>query len=136
MELTFTSNAPFGFGDVVNIDESGTTFEVHTTSDELGQLPIKMSLTTSQSGNLTITNSFTNESTIVKNCQKNETISFDSENLIITSNFNHVKLFNDFNYVYPALYTDYGDTVNKFTLSIPCEMHMEFTPIRKIGVIA
>lgn len=135
VELTFTANTPFGFGDVIKIDENGTTFEVYTTSDELGKLPAKTTLKTSKSGNLTITNSFTGESTVVKNCKANETLYFDSEHLIITSDSNHTKLFNDFNYTYPTLYTDYTDTVNKFTLSMPCEIHMEFTPVRKVGVI-
>ena len=141
-ELTFNSNAPYGFGDTVFIDATSTSMEVHSTSDELGILPIKMTIKPSKSGNLTITNSLMNEyepqkaTTIIKNCIANEIISLDSEHLIITSsNPNHSKLYNDFNYVYPQLYTDYADQVNKFTFSIQCEVHMEFEPIRKVGVL-
>lgn len=141
-ELTFNSNAPYGFGDTVSIDVNSTSMEVYSNSDELGLLPIKMTIKPSKAGNLTITNSLMNEyepqkaSTIIKNCIANEIISLDSEHLIITSsNASHSKLYNDFNYVYPQLYTDYTDQVNKFTFSIQCEVHMEFEPVRKVGVL-
>lgn len=142
VELTFTSNAPYGFGDIVSIDVDSTSFEVYSTSDELGVLPLKMTVKPSKAGNLTIVNSLMKTydskkaTTIIKNCLANETISLDSEHLIISSsNSNHSKLYNDFNYVYPQLYTDYVDHVNKFTFSMQCEVHMEFEPIRKVGVL-
>lgn len=141
-ELTFTSNAPYGFGDTVSIDVNSTSLEVYSTSDELGILPVKMTVKPSKAGNLTIENSLMKTynpkkaTTIIKNCLANETISLNSEHLIISSsNSNHSKLYNDFNYVYPQLYTDYDDQVNKFTFSIQCEIHMEFEPIRKVGVL-
>ena len=141
-EITFNSNAPYGFGDTVSIDATSTSLEVYSTSDELGVLPVKMTIKPSKNGNLTITNSLMNEyepqkaTTIIKNCIANETISLDSEHLIISSsNSSHSRLYNDFNYVYPQLYTDYADQVNKFTFSMQCEVHMEFKPIRKVGVL-
>lgn len=141
-ELVFTSNAPYGFGDTVSIDVNSTSMEVYSNSDELGLLPIKMTIKPSKAGNLTIVNSLMNEyepqkaSTIIKNCIANEIISLDSEHLIISSsNASHSKLYNDFNYVYPQLYTNYVNQVNKFTFSIQCEVHMEFEPVRKVGVL-
>lgn len=141
-ELTFNSNAPYGFADTVSIDANTTSLEVYSTSDELGILPVKMTVKPSKSGTLTIVNSLMKTyepkraTTIIKNCIANETISLDSEHLIISSSSSsHSKLYNDFNYVYPQLYTDYVDQVNNFTFSIQCTIHMEFEPIRKVGVL-
>ena len=135
-ELTFTSNAPYAFGDTVNIDITTDSFDVYCISDEIGQQPIKMTVKTSKAGQLTISNSAYDQATVIKNCAKDETITIDSENLIITSNNStHKKLYNDFNYTYPKLINDYDNSINTFTLSMPCEVHLEYRPIRKVGVV-
>ena len=137
LELTFTSNAPYAFGDMIEMDIIGNSFDVYCISDDIGTQSVKMALSTLEAGQLTISNSAFDKATVVKNCEKNETITIDSENLIITSsNSEHKKLYNDFNYVYPKLINDYDNSTNTFTLSIPCEVHLEYRPVRKVGVIA
>lgn len=84
---------------------------------------------------MSITNTFTGEITMVKNCVKGEKIVFDSENLIITSNVEHERLYNDFNYVYPRLFTDYRNSTNTIETSISCAILVEYRPIRKVGVV-
>lgn len=104
-------------------------------SDELGYQPIKTTIKLSDGGDLSITNTFTGEITMVKNCVKGEKIVFDSENLIITSNVEHKRLYNDFNYIYPRLFTDYRNSTNTIETSISCAILVEYRPIRKVGVV-
>lgn len=135
LELTFQSNAPYGFGDVIKIEKTGTKFDIACISDELGYQPIKTTVKLLDGGDLSITNTFTGEITMVKNCVKGEKIVFDSENLIITSNVEHERLYNDFNYVYPRLFTDYRNSTNTIETSISCAILVEYRPIRKVGVV-
>ena len=104
-------------------------------SDELGYQPIKTTIKLTDGGDLSITNTFTGEITMVKNCVKGEKIVFDSENLIITSNVEHKRLYNDFNYIYPRLFTDYRNSTNTIETSISCAILVEYRPIRKVGVV-
>lgn len=135
LELTFQSNAPYGFGDVIKIEKTGTKFDIACISDELGYQPIKTTVKLLDDGDLSITNTFTGEITMVKNCVKGEKIVFDSENLIITSNVEHERLYNDFNYIYPRLFTDYRNSTNTIETSISCAILVEYRPIRKVGVV-
>lgn len=142
LELTFTSNAPYGFGDTVsldiNSDSSGIIsngFYVYCMSDEEGFCPMKISIKTSSAGTISFRNELTLETTIIKNCKKDETITIDSEHLIITSDQTHPTLYNDFNYVYPRLLNKYNDSKNHFTMGSTYKVHIEYTPIRKIGAV-
>lgn len=134
LELTFTSNAPYAFGDTVTYSVNASSFELYCLSDEIGECQIKMIITTSQAGDLTINNNLIGN-TVIKNCVANEQITIDSENLVITSNQAHPRLYNDFNYKYPRLLNGYPSQINKFTLSMQCKVYIEYKPIRKIGAV-
>lgn len=71
----------------------------------------------------------------VRNCVSNEILTFNSEYGIIESNKEHPTLYNDFNYNYPRLFSEYRTTKNVFTVSIPCEIEMTYSPIRKAGIL-
>lgn len=136
LELIFTTDTPYAFGDIVRIEKNSTTFDIYCISDELEFQPMKTTIQLLQDGDLEITNKTINESTIIKNCKQNEVITIDSENLIITTtSANHKFLYNDFNYTYPKLHNDYRDNKNSFVVSVPCKITFEYRPVRKIGVI-
>lgn len=135
LELTFTTDTPYAFGDIVRIEKETTEFDVYCISDELEYQPMKTTITLLQDGNLNITNKTLGETTSIKNCKKNEIITIDSENLIITTSADHTYLYNDFNYVYPKLLNEYRNNKNTFTVSLPCKIIFEYRPARKIGVI-
>ena len=65
----------------------------------------------------------------------NEIITLDCANQIIQSSLAHSKLYNDFNFVYPKIYSTETNEKNSFTVSLGCQMLIAYTPIRKVGVI-
>jgi phage-related protein len=141
LTLTFTANSPFGYEDETEynyiIENSGDMFYLYDTSDELGiNYFKKVIITCTTSGDLTIANTNENRNTVIKNCVAGEILTLDCENKIITtSKESHTKLCNDFNYNFPRLFNTYENRENIFTVSIPCEINIKYSPIRKVGVI-
>ena len=143
LDLTFTTNAPFGFADK-EVDTytitGGTNITVHSESDEIGFIYPKIIITMQEAGDLVITNS--NETkdiykkTIIKNCAYNEVITFSGESKMIDTNLKaHTTLPRDFNYVYPRLHTTYSSDSTVFNFSLPCTAKFEYAPIRKVGIL-
>lgn len=95
--------------------------------------PNKVTIKCNESGNLTLINSADTISTVINNCTSGETITMDCEHRVITSDMAHVNLYNDFNYNYPRIFCS---QVNTFTQSIPCEVTIEYSSIRKVGIMA
>lgn len=140
------------------------TFNVNCDSDDEGFLyPIETIVKMNGSGEFVLQHAkqATSETTldgfevdpvVIKSCSNNEIIKFNSELKIITelkldengklkeltieeTNIKHPKLYNDFNYNYPKLFTEYRNTKNIFSVSIPCEITMTYSPIRKVGIL-
>lgn len=142
LTLTFNSNAPYGFGQEIivgdTITSTNTSISILGEGDEVDNIFPTTSILCRESGTLKITNRLTNISTIIKNCQKNETIVMDSENSIIyTDNIQHNKtLYNDFNYNYIEIQSSsYDRTENIFDVSLPSDISITYRPIRKVGVL-
>lgn len=135
LELTFTSNAPYGFGTPIKIETNVQSFDIYSDSDEIGFVYPKIEITCLQAGNLSITNSLDASSTVINNCKANEVITLDSENQIIQSSVSHDKLYNDFNFVYPKIFSTENNDKNTITVSLKNKMITSYTPIRKVGVI-
>ena len=143
LDLTFTTNAPFGFADKsadTYTITGGTNITVHSESDEIGFIYPKIIITMQEAGDLVITNS--NETkeaykkTIIKNCAYNEVITFSGESKMIYTNLKaHATLPRDFNYVYPRLHTTYSSDATVFNFSLPCTAKFEYAPIRKVGIL-
>lgn len=138
LELTFTADAPYGYGDLVEINESCSgavkQFNVYSTSDETGALPLYIKVTLAEDDNVRIR--CNGKLTLINNCKKGEIITLDVKNRIIQSSLDtHTALYNDFNYVYPQLINEYGNSKNVFRIATNFDLYMSYTPIRKIGVI-
>ena len=140
LSITLTTNAPWGFLDFddndFTISFANGSFTFYDQSDELGnKYPEKFVVTTTSGGDLSITNNLNDKTTQIKNCVANERITLDCVNKIITSNKNHSHLYNDFNYIYPMLTNTTDDCKNIITSTLPCTVHIEYKPIRKVGII-
>lgn len=138
--LTFTSNSPFGYVDdkefTVSLDNKNNSFVFYDDSDEIGSLyPNLFQIQCKSNGKLEIQNDQDKRATIINNCVNGEIISMDCGNKIIKSSELHPNLFNDFNYNYPRIINDANDRCNTYTVSIPCNILIKYSPIRKAGII-
>lgn len=139
LEITFVSNAPYGYLDTVMLNfKTSTTspFVINNFSHEIGNLyPSVFTCKCLEDGDLTIKNSLDTKDIVVNNCIKDEVITLDGIHKIISSNVvAHESIYNDFNYNFFRLVNTYYDFNNKITTSIPCEIHIEYNPIRKVGI--
>lgn len=136
LELTFNTNAPYGFYDnepIVTTLAANESINIITTSDEIGYIYPYLKLTILADGDLKITNQ-EQKSTVVKGCKKNEILTFSGANKIITSS-SHSLLPQNFNYFFPRLVTTYSSDLNVLTFSLPCNLELKFDPIRKVGIL-
>lgn len=139
LNLTFTSNSPFGYMDEItnsfSLPENGT-FTIYNFSDEIGILmPKLVQVTIKENGIFSLFNTldYSNE-TVVSGCSEGEVIKFYSEKEMIEStDMDHI--FNRFNYVYPILMSTYAQKENTFITQLPCDLSITYEPIRKVGII-
>lgn len=153
LELTFKANASFGYYEplefYMEFPDTETEFCIYDTSDEEGFIyPSKVEITVLEDGDLEIYNSQETKYTIIKNCIAGETITLDGANRIIQSDVAHLTLYNDFNYTfiriinkcgenedYYAVDNEEDEMENIFTVSLPCNIYLKYSPICKMGVI-
>ena len=132
--LTFTCTAPFGYYDDVELTGEATANElitIYDISDEEGYLYPDLTVTLKSAGNLVITNSLDNRTTVVNNCTSGEIITF-THLLQISSSVSTHKLGNDFNYRFLRINNTYENTENKISFSLPCEYKLTYRPIAKV----
>lgn len=153
LELTFKANASFGYYEplefYMEFPDTETEFCIYDTSDEEGFIyPSKVEITVLEDGDLEIYNSQETKYTIIKNCIAGETITFDDVTKNPFSDVAHPRLYNDFNYTFIRIMNKSGecddyygvnneedDRENIFTVSLPCNIYLKYSPICKMGVI-
>ena len=132
--LTFTSTAPFGYYDDIELSgeaAANVPITIYDISDEEGYLYPDLTVTLKEGGNLVITNELDGRTTVVNNCTSGESIKF-SHLLQISSSISSHKLGNDFNYRFLRINNKYDNTVNKISFSLPCEYKLTYRPIAKV----
>lgn len=140
LRLEFTSSSPFGYADPIEskymLLQGDEQIYLFGDSDEYTTLYPKITVKCFASGSLKITNRLTQNEVIVLNCVNGETITLDGEYKIIdTDNEKHKDtLFNDFNYSYFDILVSEYDSENIYDVSLPCEITISYSPIRKVGV--
>lgn len=137
LELTFTADSPYGYEDIsFDLTTAATVgCNIYNMSSEPGHLyPKVFTCKCLQSGDLTIHNSIENRTTEIKNCVKDEIITLYGNSKVIESSVSTHKLYNDFNYNYFRLGNTYDNNLNTITTSIPCEIHIEYEAVRKVGL--
>lgn len=141
LSLTFTSNAPYGFSDMnelsFSISEKNEKIFISGDSDEYGVIYPYVKITCNSNGTLQIKNLTTSNKVEIKNCSNNETIYMDGEHKIIYSDIREQsEICGDFNYEYLDIEIDDNDNCeNEYEISIPCEITINYSPIRKVGVV-
>lgn len=134
LELTLTTNSPFGWQDECEYDfRNVTSFYLEDISDEVGTLYPKFIVTCLSDGDLTISNNrVDDEQILIKNCSENESIAMYHP-IIVSGDSSH-DIANDFNYIFPKIVNTFDNTINMYTLSIPCNVSISYRPLAKIGV--
>ena len=153
LELTFTANAPFGYYEPLSyeMDFSNVSdeFIIYDNSDEIGYIyPRALKIEILADGDLQIKNSQESNIVEIKNCIRGEIITLDGENKIILSNKEHPTLYNDFNYNFVKIINKCGESndyyevdneedevKNIFSVSLPCNIYLTYSPICKTGEI-
>lgn len=136
LELNMTTNSPFAhlstvmYGDVFLWNDG--KLKIIDESDVEGHIYPKLQIEMLSNGDLTISNSQTNKSTIIKNCRLNEKITLEYP-IIQSDNDNH-DLANDFNWNFVKIFNGYYNSDNVISFSLPCVVKLEYSPLVKIGI--
>ena len=135
--LTFTANAPYGFGDYADLEydlDMEHTEKYYDQSDEFGDHYFdKVIITVGQAGDFTL--KVNDKDTTIRNCIPNEAITLDCIHKIITSSSSsHTTLYKDFNYVFPKITKTYASSLNELK-STPCHVKITYHPIKKVGIV-
>lgn len=139
LRLTFTSNAPYGFTEPVNVKymmlDTSSTVSAFGENDEYCKILPKTVIRCFHDGDLNITNQTSGTLMSIKNCKLGEKITIDGEHKIIVSDTREQSdIANEFNYEYLDILADEDNKENIYSSSLPCELSLTYTPIRKIGV--
>lgn len=136
LELNLITNRPFALQESKIININNTTengvFVISEISDEEGYIYPKMTITVNQQGNLSIHNNFENRTMIINNCVSGEVIEIDYP-VIKSSQQNH-KIQNDFNWIFFRLANTFKQKDNIISISLPCTINIEYSPIKKFGL--
>lgn len=136
LELEVVTNRPFALKEPKAINIKNTVangkHSINDTSHEEGYIYPHTEITVNESGDLKITNAIENRNTIIKNCQKGEVITMDYP--VISSSISSHNIPNDFNWNFFRVANTFDNSRNDLTISIPCFIKIEYSPIVKIGI--
>lgn len=136
LELDVKTNRPFALKEkrVININNTTVNGEhsVNDTSHEEGYIYPHVEITVNQKGNLKIHNAIENRDTYIANCVVGEVITMDYP--VIQSSISSHNIQNDFNWNFFRVANTFENSRNDLTISIPCSIKIEYSPIVKIGL--
>lgn len=135
-ELEMFTNRPFALQEPVlialDIVEANEAKTIYSVSDEEGYIYPNMEITISASGVLEIYNASEDRTMRINNCKKGEVITVEYP--MISSSLPSHKIQNDFNWQFFRISSTFKDKENNVTVSLPCSIKMEYSPIAKIGI--
>lgn len=145
LELTPMTNRPFALHDPIRIKLDWTEEEISAfddtgdsiirkmvdISEEIGYCYPKMKVTCLRDGTFQISNNSFGKTTAVKNCKKDEVLTFEYP--IIQSSITSHDLANDFNFTFLRLANKYKKQMNELEIELPCEIEFEYCPVVKVG---
>lgn len=139
LQLVFTSNRPFGYGDAVTklitIAQNNGSQSIQVDSDQVGVLyPDQVEITLGASGNLTISNNKDEQKMYFANCVQGQVITIDCVHKIVSSSLESHKLYNDFNFVFFRLVNCADNSDNVIQASIPCSIKIKYSPVKKVVI--
>lgn len=135
-ELAVTTNRPFALKELRTIRIKNTlhngNYSINDTSYEEGYIYPHVEITINESGNLIIHNDLEDRDTYIANCEAGEVITMDYP--VIKTSLSSHKIQNDFNWIFFRIANTYDNRRNDFTISIPCNIKIEYNPIVKVGI--
>lgn len=135
-ELGIFTNRPFALSEprIINIKNlvRDGKHSINDTSYEEGYIYPHTEITIIEDGNLSIHNAIENRYTYIADCVAGEVITMDYP-VIHSSNSSH-NIQNDFNWNFLRVANTYENSRNDLTISLPCSIRIEYSPIVKVGL--
>lgn len=131
--LTFTCNSPAGYYDYETVSgtvAAGESFTIEDVSDEVGWIYPTLSVTLQEAGELRLTNSFDQRTTVIKNCNSGENITFHNSQQITTSDNSHA-IYDDFNYKFIRISNSFENNTNTISSNLALSYEFTYKPIAK-----
>lgn len=136
LELNVITNSPYAFREPKLITIKNTVKDgqhsINDTSYEEGYIYPKTEITINQNGNLNIYNAIEDRNTYIANCVIGEIITMDYP--VIQSSISSHNIQNDFNWNFFRVANTYENSRNDLTISLPCSIKIEYSPIVKVGL--
>lgn len=136
LELEITTNRPFALKEpkIINIKNLVYNGEhsVNDVSYEEGFIYPHTEITVNKNGNLNIHNAMEDRDTYIANCIAGEVITMDYP--VIQSSISSHDIQNDFNWKFFRVANTFENSRNDLTISIPCTIKIEYSPIVKVGL--
>lgn len=136
LELSIITNRPFALKEpniiTIRNTKSNGTYSINDTSYEEGYIYPKTEITINQSGDLKIHNAIEDRTTFIGGCTAGEIITMDYP-LIQSSDSSHA-IQNNFNWNFFRIANTYNNSRNDLTISLPCTIKIEYSPIVKVGL--
>jgi hypothetical protein len=135
-ELEVKTNAPFALKEpriinIKNLVENGK-HSINDISHEEGYIYPHTEITVNANGNLKIHNAIEDRNTYIANCVAGEIITMDYP--VIQSSISSHNIQNDFNWNFFRIANTYENSRNDLTISLPCSIKVEYSPIVKVGL--
>lgn len=136
LELVMRTNRPFALQEpqkitIKNLTSAGKKI-INDLSDEEGFIYPQMEIKIEQSGDLSIHNDLEDRTMTIKNCIAGEIITLDYP--IIESSIASHKIQEDFNWTFFRIANNFRNNRNEITISLPCTINMNYSPIAKVGI--
>ena len=136
LELAVKTNRPFALKEprtvVINNLVQDGNYSLNDTSHEEGYIYPHMEITINQNGDLKIHNAIENRDTYIANCVVGEVITMDYP--VIQSSISSHNIQNDFNWNFFRVANTFENSRNDLTISLPCTIKVEYSPIVKVGL--
>lgn len=135
-EITVTTNRPYGLlSEQIHkfMTSDNNSYNIIDISDEIGYIYPHTTIKILEDGNLTIKNSVNDEAIIVQNCRKDEIITMDNKNRLLTSSLRGVSVMDNFNFKWLKIENNLEKRMNTLTFSLPCEVVLRYKPVCKIS---
>ena len=105
---------------------------INDVSHEEGYIYPRVEITVLEDGNLNIHNAIEDRYTYIANCKNGEIITMDYP--VISSSVSSHNIQNDFNWNFFRVANTYENSRNDLTISLPCSIKLEYSPIVKVGL--
>lgn len=135
-ELEVVTNRPYALKEPRKITIQSlvedSKHSVNDISHEEGFIYPYTEIAIAKDGNLNIYNAMENRNTYIKNCKAGEVIIMDYP--VISSSISSHNIQNDFNWNFFRVANTFDNSKNDLTISLPCTIKIEYSPIVKVGL--